>query len=418
MSRLWAAWDADFSGGGRNRSSRVLTPADLCEVRGLDQSDIAGDVIFRDRLLGYVIFEELDDSQPTRSGGQDRGSAVKNFEIGLASEKDSAHPDVPGRWYVKQLDGWSKYTGARQKVAVMDSGVAHDVGALPRHPCHADFCGCEKPGMDTGDLEGHGTKCAGLIGATADKKGRRAVAPDSQVIVAQIVRKGAPLVTTLVDLLLMLSWCVHRWNTRVISMSFSATLHDEGARPDLLGRIAERLRWLDRALIFCAADDRLGFMAYPATARGVVAIGGYVMKDGTLPDGGIPIQTDIMIRLSNWTGLRDLFFAPASKLATVRRDGSDFERFGDASGACAFAAGVASLYMEANPGLTANGIVRLMRDDSVPVVNPTFPTVIWRAIRLPRNPAPCYFGAIGRAIYGYFVLVRRTLLSWWVERYG
>lgn len=91
-------------------------------------------------------------------------------------------------WGLRHLgipDLWSKVTGKGIKVAVLDTGVA------TMHPDLKDAIDLTQDfsGSKTGaaDLQGHGTHCAGVIGARKNDTGLIGVAPDCRLYIGKVL---------------------------------------------------------------------------------------------------------------------------------------------------------------------------------------------------------------------------------------
>ena len=118
----------------------------------------------------------------------------------------------------------------------------------------------------------------------------------------------------------------------------------------------------------------------------MVAIAGYV--ESHVSESGIrPWNIE---QPQVWTALPDLLFAPCSDIMTIDKtnDGKSIYKddFDQTSAACAFAAGIAALYMESNPCMTVEEILSLMKENADVLRSPDFPGHQWRAIRFPDQP--------------------------------
>ncbi|HJU39621.1 MAG TPA: S8/S53 family peptidase [Tahibacter sp.] len=379
--------------GSKPVTGRTWGPKDLLNDRGFDMSRFGDGDAFIDRLLGYRI----DLRAPPSTSGQPQSVGCFDDSLTLRPTLDGPLPfeslrhapttngtaasaefakavATPGAvWFARQfVPKWNKLTGKGQTVAILDSGIAPELAELPRAAGHTDFCDCEHVAADAYDDDGHGTCCAGVVAAHWKQRDRVAVAPDCRLLAAKITRNGNAT-TTLVDILLMLSWAVHR-GARVVSMSFCASEPNVAAKgpPDILGTIAQRLRARKKALIFAAAVEQDGDLGYPAKLPGIIAVGPYV-EGGT---GGIVPWAATPDKWQRKHAAGELLFAPGADLPTLLPDGRGF-RFGSASGACAFAAGLAALYFE--QGLAFEKVLAEMRRRSTPV-SPAAP---------PRTPLYC-----------------------------
>jgi subtilisin family serine protease len=391
--KLWVV-DIGSVGGIVGHMVKVLTPIDLCRNRGIDVGSLGEDCIFVDDLLGYAVV----DAKAIGILKDDPRSRNLHFEknVYIQMDKDWKNTSYePKDWYLLEMAGWPEGTGKGQRIAVLDDGIISGCVALPRACDHRDFCSSGQTGAPTGNLGEHGTCCAGVIGAKGQK--RRSVGPDCELIVCQLVPRGGAGSTTLVDVLLMMSWAIHRWKVRVINISFGAPIRQPGI--DMFSVVAKRLRVLDLALVFCAVGEISHSPAYPAKAGGAIPVAGYEQSDKA-EDGASPgIQAFNMTNPEVWAKYGDLFFAPCNSLSTIGPDGNNLDYFGETSGACAFVAGVAALYMESYPFSRVEEILALMKKEAKMFLSPSLSGLYCRAISFPvRRPA-------GR--------LKRLLGQWW-----
>lgn len=425
------------------RGKEILTPRDLCRDRGLSLARVAQGAVYYDNLLGYAISRSEDAGVLRSRRRLDKQVSSANFglevtrsrlKIEALEELDPSEawltdkPQPFQNWHIRDMGNWpEQLTGRSQRIAVMDSGIAFGLSALPRRCDHADFCSCNWIGACTHDLEDHGTNCAGVIAArVAAGCDRRSVAPDADVIAAQVLKVDFENYTTMADLLLMLSWVIHRWNVRVISMSFCAAIRNQGANgQDVLGIVAGRLRRFDRALIFCAAEEQGEVphiqLSYPASAAGVVPVGEYFVDSSTLAEPQVNLSADSITEVVAWAARDDLLLGPSSSLTTIDGQGHEVNRFGGPSGACAFVAGVAALYMEAFPCRSVERILATMKADARLFPTQGIADHEWRAIRFPPDRRACWlrnmFGPLVRAISRSFRKAWHGLLGEYSSRF-
>lgn len=405
----------------RKSGRKVLAPRDLCRDRGLCLEQLSNGAIFFDRLLGYAILRE-EDANILRHRGRtfDKTISSRNIVLELKDRKVNDNPSLDN-WHLTDLGGWpAELTGREQRIAVLDYGIEYGLEALPRRHDHQDFCSCNKVADFTNDITGHGTECAGVIAARVSAgEARRSILPDCAIVAAQIAKRCYSKLTTLADLLLMLSWVIHRWDVRVVSMSFCASVRDEGhGGDDVLGLVAWRLRRLDRALIFCAAEEADGKICYPASAAAVIPVGPYYVDSRNVNGSqiGLLIGEEVS-SVSAWTMNPELLLGPGSSLKTVNQYGQRDDDFGAVSGACAFAAGVAGLYMEAYPGFSVERILRKMHAETRGFTSKRSGSHTWNAVRFPRRKRPpriqCLLGKLQRTICRMFYLLKFRLFFGW-----
>ena len=386
-----------------NGFSTILRPADLSGRRGVDLSQLSDVCAYADELLGFAVFRP--GRQPTRfikkllGGGGSLAlslpEGVANYSIAInediqetASALKEGEASAPTPWYVDRLGGWPTATGDGQCIAILDTGVVFGSHLLPRKSDHSDFCDCSRPGSNTYESNGHGTSCAGTAGGFRNEPMRMTPAQRSRIVVARIWRNAS---RTLVDILMMMSWAVHGWDVRVVSMSFNEgekSLHKQ-SDPDMIGRAAQRLRSMNRALVFSSARGYKNGLGYPARTRGVVAVQGYVRaKQSARPDAGpisvVPLTSDA--KREHWCVQQDVFIAPAERLISIDRHGEQ-GTFSGLSAACAFVAGVAALYFERYQSYTVEQVLSQMKVDAERIVDTNDPSHVWLGITFPRSSA-------------------------------
>jgi len=346
-----------------------LGPEYLLKQRGLDIQHLLSGTPFVDEMLGYAIVrkEEINDAQKMLTLGYDSRTSPVVYSDNWLAEVES-DPESPRQqpengiypWFVDSVMGWPALTGEGVRVAVFDTGIK-DIGRLRRIGDDSDFCSCIGEDKPTDDLDNHGTKCAGAIGASDLDGNRTSPAPSCQIIGVRVVRADEHNQITLVDMLLMLSWVIHRWNVQIVNMSFSLKRKQTQNRGavELLGLVVEKLRRDNRALVFAAAVEKASGMSYPARVAGFVAVGTYTNESGT--------NRPMLASAEVWREKEDLLFGPCDSVPTVSSDGKP-ETFGSASAACAHVSGIAALYVKSHwadrPGngkLDMEGVLALMK---------------------------------------------------------
>lgn len=163
---------------------------------------------------------------------------------------------------------WSVSTGQGVKVAVLDSGI--DL----KHPdfqgavaAYKDFTGRN----DVTDYCGHGTHCAGIIGARKNGIGIIGVAPDCQLYIGKVLdNTGSGSFDNIVD---GVNWCIEQ-KVHIISMSLGGNSPYEPLRLAIT-------RALDYGITVIAAAGNNGSVlrgnsfttSWPANYDNVVAVG-------------------------------------------------------------------------------------------------------------------------------------------------
>ena len=157
--------------------------------------------------------------------------------------------------------------GRKIRVAILDSGiVSHPAlkGAVQRM---SGFCGIPD---DVTDTTGHGTHCAGIIGARGDQL--FGVAPACELVVAKVVAgNGMILSSAVAD---ALSWALNEAGADVINCSFGL---DDPASPALMEKI-DLARNNNVTIVAAAGEnliltERYEHFLFPAMLEGCLAVG-------------------------------------------------------------------------------------------------------------------------------------------------
>lgn len=308
----------------------------LCADRGIDlQPIIRGEQIFVDEDLGYIIAHERWVREVAEKFGVSleaftRRNVYRNWRAELAPEK-RLPPSLreAEHWYVERAEGWPSERGDNVRVAIIDDGLSAEF----LKDGDADFGSCRGPKHVPWSIRDHGNNCARVL-AMPDQNGRRvSPAPDSHLIAGQVIRGDGEGVW-FVDLLLMLSWAVGCRKAQVVNLSFSLNPKEveENRSSELLSDIALTLRAQNRALILAATDARTRTVGFPAKIDGFIAVG-CCNKDGN----DVEVVTGID---RSWVEKQELLFAPQDTTLPTN------PAFSGSSASCAFASGVAALYVQ------------------------------------------------------------------------
>jgi subtilisin family serine protease len=182
-------------------------------------------------------------------------------------------------WGVDRIDAdlaWSCSTGDGVKVAVVDTGIDRDhpdlvanihggfntIAPTPQYPDPSDF----------EDDHGHGTHCAGIIGAVDNTIGVIGVAPDCWLYGVKVLNhQGSGYLSDCVE---GIEWCIKN-RMQVISMSWGAYYDDP-----LLHQICDVAEKHGIILVGAAGND--GYYLpdlYPAGYSSVMAISATTISD-------------------------------------------------------------------------------------------------------------------------------------------
>lgn len=150
--------------------------------------------------------------------------------LSLTPASASNDSDFPKLWNMKKIgteQAWSRTTGAKVRVGIVDSGIdlAHEdlagrvVAATNCLRTQGEAAKCEGTGQD--DI-GHGTHVGGIIAANRDNGlGVAGVAPDAELVVAKVADSGGGI--TIDDANAGIRWVVDH-GAKVVNLSLGDLL--------------------------------------------------------------------------------------------------------------------------------------------------------------------------------------------------
>jgi subtilisin family serine protease len=177
----------------------------------------------------------------------------------------SAYGDDLIDWGLKAVGAeiaWQKTKGKGIKVAVLDTGVDADHRDLALNIKETvDFTG-SRYGVE--DMQGHGSHCAGIIGAVDNQIGMVGVAPEVELYIAKVLGDngsgGFDSITKGIQ------WAITK-QVDVISMSLGAS----GRPPEMLHSVIKAAH--DQGIILVAATgNENGAVCWPAMYDEVIAV--------------------------------------------------------------------------------------------------------------------------------------------------
>ena len=172
-------------------------------------------------------------------------------------------------WGVDRIDAeyvWahSSYTGAGIKVAILDTGGDDN------HPDLTWAGGAAIVGRDWDDKNGHGTHCAGIIGADDNSIGVVGVAPGCELYAVKIGRSGSYYVS---DIVAGIDWCISN-GMDIMNMSYGGGFAEAE-------EVACQSAWNAGILSVAAAGNSYGSpVEYPAALSSVMAVSASNVSDG------------------------------------------------------------------------------------------------------------------------------------------
>lgn len=193
--------------------------------------------------------------------------AIPKFHVNkVASEQDLVEAGERINWSHQLLNIptlWRKTAGQGVKVAILDTGIDTDHPDLKDAICdQKDFTG-----EGVTDLSGHGTHCAGIVGARLNNLGFVGIAPLCKIAVGKVLgNSGGGTYEQIAD---GVDWAV-KIGAKVISMS----LGGPGSNQRLFTSIHNALA--KGAVVVCAAGNSgstfSNTIGYPGRYGGVITI--------------------------------------------------------------------------------------------------------------------------------------------------
>lgn len=260
-------------------------------------------------------------------------------------------PSFGQQWAINSMNvqnAWNLTTGCSSiRVAILDNGV---------ELTHPDLVGNLLPGFDatgtgtnggsTGStsIDSHGTKCAGIVAATANNGiGLAGVAYNCRIVP---VRVGSGSFSSFTNIAAGIDWIRSTNSADIISFSSGSMGGTSQQVTDAINLATSNGRnGLGIPFFSITQNDGTNSIAYPASLDNVIAVGSINSSGNRAPSSNFGTGIDIV--------------APGVCIFTTDFKGaigstnSDYEScFSGTSAACPNAAGVMALILSINPSLT------------------------------------------------------------------
>jgi subtilisin len=281
--------------------------------------------------------------------------------IGLAPRKSSTpgseHIRIPwGVRHIRAPDIWSRSTGKRVKIGVVDTGIDY---------YHPDLRGRISRGINLihrsmlpHDDNGHGTHIAGTIAASNGQNGMLGVSPGALIYpIKAFDHNGTAYVS---DIIAGIDWCV-RNRMNIINMSFgmrqySSALHDAVRRAHQAGIVI---------VASSGNDGKRTMVDYPARLPQTISVGAITRSNAVAAFSNKGKDIDI--------------YAPGDKIHSTWLSGK-YNELSGTSMATSHVSGTIALLLESKPSLTPNELKTILKDSASPVRNTRTRSVIKRGL--------------------------------------
>jgi subtilisin len=252
-------------------------------------------------------------------------------------------PQIPwGIHEVKAPAVWNRTSGAKVKIAVIDTGIDYNHPDLRQ--AVAGGINLVEPYRSPLDDNGHGTHIAGTIAAASTGNGVFGVAPEAKIYAVKAFDQyGTAYVS---DIVKGVEWCIEN-HMQIINMSFGMKTPHKALEEAL--RTAYR-----RGMVIVASsgnEGKIGDIDYPARYRNVLAV-------------GATGKHQRVTAFSN-RGRRIDIYAPGYKVISTWLNGC-YQELSGTSMATSHVSGVIALLLSLRPGLSPLSVKRsLVRSATV-----------------------------------------------------
>ncbi len=255
-------------------------------------------------------------------------------------------------WGVKHIQApqaWSRTTGYRVKIGVIDTGVDFSHPDL-RHSLERGINLLHRMALPQDD-NGHGTHISGTIAAANELQGMIGVAPRATIYpIKAFDHNGTAFVS---DIILGIEWCV-RNQMDVVNMSFGMKTRSKS----LLNAVNNAYRSGVLIVASSGNDGRIGDIDYPARYNQTIAV-------------GATNQQSRIAAFTNRSGLIDIY-APGDHVVSAWLRGKHREMSGT-SMATSHVTGAVALLLALKPGLTPAQIKSVIKKSAKPLRNSKAP---------------------------------------------
>lgn len=351
----------------KNLSMMVVDDVDEKQL-SLSLTDKKSPIVYFEKERDFYVADELSLIEELKMDID----ALKNKILELEStirKKPAQQPSVSAtelEWGLKAIGmGDTLFSGKGVNICILDTGFEIQ---------HPDFAGREIEGKSfiegedwDRDPNGHGTHCGGIAcGNVRNDTGKRyGIAKDSNLKIGKVLSdKGKGSTSSIVD---AIDWAITK-QFRIISLSLAAPAKLNEKPSILFETIGKKALDNNSLLIAAAGNDSnrpasLAPVSVPANSLSIMAVAAIdkEMQIARFSNAGINAATGGNIDIC----------APGVNILSAypQKNGSsdNYESLSGTSMATPFVSGVAALYMEQFPNLTAREIWGLLENNAKPI---------------------------------------------------
>lgn len=226
------------------------------------------------------------------------------------------------------------YSGVGVKIAVLDTGVDSSSGEL--HVAGGTSFVEAEPSLE--DMNGHGTRVAGTLGAIQNNMGLIGNAPGSEIYAVKVLdQSGAGSYSRVIE---GIEWAIDN-KMDIISMSFTGNVESAALKEVLQAAYDQGI-----LLVAAAGNEGRATVGYPANDPSVIAVGAVDANNQ-------------LASFSNYGPKLELT-APGTDVQTLGLHGG-YEKVSGTSMSAPQVAGIAAMVKEANQSLTNVEIRNILR---------------------------------------------------------
>ncbi|MFX1390120.1 MAG: S8 family serine peptidase [Promethearchaeota archaeon] len=276
--------------------------------------------------------------------------------------------DLDNLWGLTAInadDVWGTYNerGEGVKVLIIDTGIDIDhPDLIDNYGGGKNFYGSSEDPPE--DIEGHGTQCAGIIGALDDDFGIIGIAPEVELYTARVTPDGKGTLDK-AKFIAAINWGIEK-GVDIISMSLKCT-DDSG----ILTKLNEAYNDYGIILVAASGNDNEDSLEYPAIYANVISVGAISpdYKRWTLDSStGSNYHDDLDI------------VAPGEFICSTFKKGGykgfitpfDYPDVRGTSFACPMVVGVCALILSANPDLEPFEVRECLKNTACTSIIPNY----------------------------------------------